>query len=114
MTLGTQSGTTPLATMGTPMTGAAPATTDARTTRRTREVGGVRETKPFYRTSEFIVFVATAAIVLVAGYSDRDTLNLYRTWQLVTVLAAAYIVSRGVAKAGGREGARESEYVDIR
>lgn len=116
MTLGTQSGaTTPLTTTGAPMTGVTtPVTSDARTTRRTREIGGARETKPFYRTSEFVVFIATAVIVVVAGYSDRDTLNLYRTWQLVTVLAAAYIVSRGVAKAGGREGARDTEYLDIR
>jgi hypothetical protein len=113
MTLGTGQttpmGTTPMTPMGTPTT------TGARSTRRSREIGGARETKPFYRTSEFIVFIATAAVVLVAGYSNRDTLDLYRTWQLVSVLAAAYILSRGLAKAGSREGARDTDsYVDVR
>ena len=59
-----------------------------------------RETKPFYRTSEFLVLVAAVAAVIGFGYSGDDSLNTFRTWLLVTVLASTYIVSRGLAKAG--------------
>jgi hypothetical protein len=50
-----------------------------------------------------------------AGYSNNDTLDLFRTWMLVTVLGSAYIVSRGLAKAGAREGTREyGRDIDLR
>ena len=83
-------------------------TTSAQPARSTGRLG-VRETKPFYRTSEFLVFVASVAAVIAFGYMGDEEFNTYRTWMLVTVLASAYIVSRGIAKAGSREGAREAD-----
>ena len=59
-----------------------------------------RETKPFYRTSEFLVLLAAVAAVVIVGYSGDDSLNTFRTWLLVTILASTYMVSRGFAKAG--------------
>lgn len=53
--------------------------------------------KPFYLTSEFLVMLATIAAVVIAA-SASDSLDAARAWTLVTVLAAAYIVSRGLSK----------------
>ena len=53
--------------------------------------------KPFYLTSEFLTMLATiTAVVLAAAVSDD--FGAARAWTLVTVLAAAYIVSRGLSK----------------
>jgi hypothetical protein len=41
-----------------------------------------------------------AAILIAAAVSD--SLGDVRAWTLVTVVAAAYIISRGLAKAGSR------------
>lgn len=67
---------------------------------RTREL---RETKPFMRTSEFWLAIAGIVAVLIAGYASDDSLDAARTWALVTAIAAAYIVSRGLAKAGSHD-----------
>jgi hypothetical protein len=50
-------------------------------------------------TTEFWTMVVVAAAVLIAT-AISDTLQDTRGWLLITILAAAYIVSRGVAKAG--------------
>ena len=50
-------------------------------------------------TTEFWTMLLVAAAVLIAT-AVSDTLQDTRGWLLVTVLAAAYIVSRGIAKAG--------------
>ena len=62
-----------------------------------------RETKPFWLTSEFLLTLATIAAVVIAGYANDDSLNAWRTWLLVTVIAAAYVLSRGIAKAGSAD-----------
>jgi hypothetical protein len=62
-----------------------------------------RETKPFYLTSEFLLAALTILALLIAGYAGDDSLDTWRTWLLVTVVAAAYIVSRGIAKAGSAD-----------
>jgi len=55
--------------------------------------------KPFFLTSEFLVLLATiAALVIAAAVSDE--FDARRVWTLVTVLSAAYIVSRGLSKIG--------------
>lgn len=91
-------GQTPARTTSTPAVG-----------KRSTDRPGVRETKPFYRTSEFLIYVASVAAIILFGYSGDDEFNTHRTWQLVTVLSAAYIISRGIAKAGSREGARQND-----
>ena len=69
----------------------------------TTEAHRPRETKPFFLTSEFLLAAATIAGLLIAGYLHDDTLNAWRTWLLVAVVASAYIVSRGIAKAGSSD-----------
>ena len=57
------------------------------------------ETKPFFLTSEFATFVVSALAVLIATAAS-DILDARTGWLLITVLAAAYMLSRGIAKAG--------------
>ena len=42
-----------------------------------------------------------AALLIALGVSD--TLNNFRGWLLPTILTSAYIISRGIAKAGERD-----------
>jgi hypothetical protein len=57
------------------------------------------ETKPFFLTSEFATFAVSAVAVLIA-MAVSDILDARAGWLLVTILAAAYMLSRGIAKAG--------------
>lgn len=51
-----------------------------------------------------MVWVLTVAGVLVVTYiNDSASLSNWHGWLLVTVLSAAYMLSRGIAKAGSRE-----------
>ena len=59
------------------------------------------ETKAFLLTSEFWVAVVGAAAVLFAAYS-LDDLAETTGWRFATWIAIAYIVSRGIAKAGSQ------------
>ncbi|HET9444370.1 MAG TPA: hypothetical protein VFO65_13655 [Acidimicrobiales bacterium] len=79
---------------------------EATTTGRTPAVYDTRrtETRRAFKTSEFWVFVAAAAAVLVTTYTDNDdTLTEWRGWLLFCAVAVAYIVSRGIAKAGSTD-----------
>ena len=60
------------------------------------------ETKPFFLTSEFLAFVVLTAGVLIAA-AVADNLDAPRAWLIAGIVTAAYIVSRGVAKAGTRD-----------
>lgn len=84
-------------------------TTTSAAGKRSIDASGVQETKPFYRTSEFMIYLASVAAIILFGYSGQDEFNTYRIWQLVTVLSAAYIISRGIAKAGSRGCARDND-----
>lgn len=61
--------------------------------------GSVIETKEFLRTSEFWTTVAVIFGICIAGLA-LDALDSPRVSMLVTILAASYVVSRGIAKAG--------------
>ena len=70
------------------------------------------ETKQAFKTTEFWVLVVVAVGILVAsavigegdsGNENKDTFDAFRAWTLVTVLAAAYMIGRGLAKAGSRD-----------
>ena len=50
-------------------------------------------------TTEFWVMGALGVAILIAA-AVSDSLGDVRAWTLVTVLGAAYITSRGLAKAG--------------
>jgi len=69
------------------------------------------ETKLSLKTTEFWAMAGViVAILAAAAYSD--SLGDVRAWTLVAGVAAAYIISRGLAKAGssyvGDEGRRDS------
>ena len=61
------------------------------------------ETRPAAKTTEFFVLLASVVLVIVVGYSGDDSLDTRMIWLLVTILASAYMLSRGIAKAGSYE-----------
>ncbi len=67
------------------------------------------ETKQFFKTSEFYVFLAIVVGILIAANSVEgeeggvDFFNARHAWLYITILAAAYMLSRGLAKAGSRD-----------
>ena len=62
------------------------------------------ETRRAFKTSEFWVFIAVSLGVIITTYADDDDdLTEWRGWLLLCVVAVAYIVSRGFAKAGSSE-----------
>ena len=66
------------------------------------------ETKPAFRTTEFVVYLVAVVGVLAAsalvGDSDGrgDVFLADKAWFYVTLLTVGYMVSRGLAKAGSR------------
>lgn len=71
---------------------------------------GVRhaqETKPSFKTTELIVYIASVLGVLIASLvvdvnQDGQGFGAYQGWFLVTLLTIGYLVSRGLAKSGTR------------
>jgi hypothetical protein len=67
-------------------------------------VRDLHETKPFAKTSEFWVWLVTVAIVVAWSMRDGgDSFTSDEGMTLAAGLSAAYLVSRGLAKAGSRE-----------
>jgi hypothetical protein len=63
----------------------------------------VRETKPAFLTTEFwFAAGGIAALIVIYLIEDDPSLDLFRTALLATLIGIAYIVSRGLAKAGSR------------
>jgi hypothetical protein len=63
-----------------------------------------RETKPSPKTTElWLTVIGVVALVVIYNASRDASLNLFRACLLGTVMAAAYIVSRGFAKAGSHD-----------
>ena len=66
------------------------------------------ETKPAYKTTEFVVFAIAVVGVLVASAlvgdsgGRGDVFLADKAWFYVTLLAVGYMISRGLAKAGSR------------
>lgn len=75
-----------------------------RVTRPTR--GG--ETKAFYKTTEFVVFIVATIAVLLASFfvkaadGHADYFAADKAWLYVVILSVGYMVSRGLAKSGSR------------
>jgi hypothetical protein len=67
------------------------------------------ETKHSSKTSELYIYVAITVGILLAGLltkagdANDDRLTAKDTWLYVAIVTAAYLVSRGLAKAGSRE-----------
>ena len=63
-----------------------------------------RETKPSPKTTELWIAVIGVAVLAVVYNASRDaSLDLFRACLLGTMITAAYIVSRGFAKAGSND-----------
>jgi hypothetical protein len=69
------------------------------------------ETKIFLKTSEFWLYLASVAAVLIASWlvddpdgsgPATDVFMADRAWFFITLLTIGYIVTRGLAKAGSR------------
>ncbi len=74
------------------------------TFRESRPVRAMRETKVSFLTTEFWAMVAgIAALVVLYNVTDNPDMTLWRTALLCTVIASAYIVSRGWAKSGSHD-----------
>ncbi len=64
------------------------------------------ETKAFFKTSEFAVWVLTVIGLLIAGAVvdssnlQHDVFRANLVWILITIVSFAYIISRGISKAG--------------
>jgi len=58
------------------------------------------ETKEFFKTSEFLLWLVGCVGVLIASAAAPDVLDGRGAWGLITTLSIAYMVSRGLAKAG--------------
>jgi hypothetical protein len=57
---------------------------------------------PFWQRSEFWAFLVTALGIGIAAAAD-DAFGARSAWLFITILASAYIVSRGLAKKEPRE-----------
>ena len=66
------------------------------------------ETKQAFKTTEFWIFVIVTIGILVAantieGNDAKDYFTADRAWLYITILAAFYFLSRGIAKSGTRD-----------
>jgi hypothetical protein len=79
---------------------------DGQPARVTARRGG--ETKAFYKTTEFMVFIVATIGVLLASYLVQatdgrdDYFRADTAWLYVVILSVGYMVSRGLAKSGSR------------
>jgi hypothetical protein len=66
------------------------------------------ETKPSFMTTEFYVFIATVAGLLIAC-AQADNFDAPRAWTIVGAVAIGYMVSRGLAKSGSAHRDRDDD-----
>jgi hypothetical protein len=71
------------------------------------------ETKPFFLTSEFLVFILYMMGLGIAA-STSDDIDARLFWILATVAVVGYMLSRGIAKAATRSRAHDPrEDIDL-
>ena len=78
----------------------------ARAERRTRDVdfgGTFTETKAGFKTTEFMLTIATVVALVIATYVADADLGANEGWRYASWVVAAYLISRGLAKLGTRE-----------
>ena len=67
------------------------------------------ETKAAFKTTEFYVMIAVLVGILIAGNTieiaegGTDYFAADKVWLYITILASAYMISRGLAKSGSRD-----------
>jgi hypothetical protein len=61
------------------------------------------ETKAGFKTTELMLAIVAIAAILIATYVVDADLGANEGWRYATWVAVAYILSRGLAKAGTRE-----------
>ena len=71
------------------------------------------ETKQAFKTTEFWAMVGAVVAILIAG-AIEDGLGARQAWLYVTIAAAAYVVSRGLAKSGSSAPLAESRDDGVR
>jgi hypothetical protein len=80
--------------------------TARRTTTPDRVVRRTDETKPAFKTTEFIAYIAILAGVFIAGLlikgGDTDEFKSPTVWLYAVILTFGYLLSRGIAKSGSR------------
>ena len=75
-----------------------------RTETAPRTVFTTTETKPSFKTSEFVAYVVVVIGVLVASaVVDKSDFGAQEAWFYVTLLTIGYMISRGLAKSGSYE-----------
>jgi hypothetical protein len=79
------------------------ASTEGRATRSRMFVAGETEARPGIMTSELWLTLASAATVVIASYIS-GALPIRLGWAPLAGIIAAYLLSRGIAKAGSSEG----------
>jgi len=62
-----------------------------------------RETRRSFVTTEFWLTLLAVAAVVIAGYWDEAKLDVDLAWSLAAGIVVAYLLSRGIAKAGSRD-----------
>jgi hypothetical protein len=66
----------------------------------------LEETKQFFKTSEFWIYLAVTAAILIAGNQIErqeggpDIFSADKVWFYITLLTVGYMISRGIAKSG--------------
>jgi hypothetical protein len=87
--------------------------TDFGSGREARPAGGFgrsrtfTETKAGFKTTEFVMMLAVVVAILIATYVADADLGANEGWRYISWVAAAYILSRGIAKAATREPYRQ-------
>src|SRR3954451_9927944 len=76
---------------------------NGRTDDRPRTRSTFTEAKEGFKTSEFYVMLVFVAGVLIATYADKDTLTHADGFRYAAFAVAAYIISGGLPRLGGRE-----------
>ena len=89
-----------------PATGSRPAGTARRGAWLPARQDHSSETKPFYLTSEFLVF-ALYLMGLAIAASTSPSIDARLFWILATVAVVGYMLSRGIAKAATRSRAHD-------
>lgn len=90
----------------TPESGPRPAGTTS--TGRIRDVNNNTESKAAYKTTEFYIYLAVAALTLIASllidtsHGHNDYFRGDKAWFYIVLLTIGYLLSRGRAKSGSR------------